>query len=99
MDWEPINETEICSTTIDNIFGPVVYDHYRKSKQMRSVIFYNLGLLNYIDVTVVVVPFLVVIGFVIFGELQNQRREFFACMFAIVLVVGNAFVLGALSWA
>jgi hypothetical protein len=91
------SETALWSTTIDNIFGPIVYDHYLKSKQIRGVIADQLKLLNYIDVTVVVASFLVVIGFVTFGELQKHCREFFACVFVIVLVVGNAFVLGTLS--
>jgi hypothetical protein len=91
------SETEFWSTTVNNIFGPVVYDHYLKSKQIRGVIFDQLGLLNYIDVAAVIASFLVVIGFVTFGRLQKQCREFFACMFVIILVVGNAFTLGALS--
>jgi hypothetical protein len=90
-------ESVFWSTVIEKIFGPLVHDHYLKSKQIRGVIFDQLELLNYVDVTFVIASFLVVIGFVIFGELQKQRRKFFACMFVMVLVVGNAFVLGALS--
>ena len=91
------SKTDFFSTPIDNIFGPVVFDHYLKSKQIRDALFDQLKLLNYIHATVVVTSFLVVIGFVTVGGLQKQRREFFVCIFVIVLVVGNAFTLGALS--
>ena len=60
-------------------------------------LFDQLKLFNYIHVPVIVASFLIVIGFLTVGGLQKQRREFFACMFVIVLVVGNAFTLGALS--
>jgi hypothetical protein len=93
----PYSETEFLSTTIHNIFGSAVYDNYLKSKQIHDALFDQLKLLNYIHVPVIVASFLIVIGFLTVGGLQKQPREFFACMFVIVLLVGNAFTLGALS--
>jgi hypothetical protein len=90
-------ETEWCSITILNIFGSTVYDHYLKSKQIGDALFNQLELLNYIHVTVLVVSSLVLIGFFVVEGRQKRPRVFFACIFVIVLVVGNAFTLGPFS--
>jgi hypothetical protein len=91
------SETEFWSTTIHNIFGPVVYDHYLNSKQIRDALFDRFELLNYIHATVLVASSLILIGFLVVGWLRKQPRAFFAAIFVIVLVVGNAFTLGVLS--
>src|SRR5216683_605373 len=91
------SETEFWTITIDNIFGPVVYNHYLKSKQMRDGLFDRFELLYYIHATVLVASFLVLIGFLVVGGLREQPRAFFAGIFVIVLVAGNAFTLGVLS--
>ena len=91
------SETEFLAITIQDVFGPVVYDHYLQSKQIRDALFDRFQLLNYIHVTVLVASSLVLIGFFVVGRLQKQPRVFFACIFVIVLVVGNAFTLGALA--
>jgi hypothetical protein len=84
------------SITIRKIFGQVVYDHYVNSKQSRGAL--RLQLLNYIHVTVLVASCLVlIIGFLVVGRLGKQPRAFFASLFVIVLVAGNAFTLGGLS--
>ena len=91
------SETEFWSTTIHNIFGPVVYNHYLESKQIRDALFDRFELLNYIHATVLVASSLVVIGFLVVGGLRKQPRAFFAGIVVIVLVAGNAFTLGVLS--
>src|ERR1700730_2929695 len=91
------SETEFWSTTIDNIFGPVVYNHYLKSKQIREALFDRFELLYHIHAIVLVASSLVLIGFLVVGGLREQPRAFFAAIFVIVLVVGNAFTLGVLS--
>jgi hypothetical protein len=90
-------ETEFWSITIHNIFGPVVYDHYLKSKQMRDALFARFELLYYIHATVLVASSLILFGFLVVGGLRKQPRAFFAGIFVIVLVAGNAFTLGVLS--
>jgi hypothetical protein len=81
---------------IDNVFGPVVHDHYRNSKQIRNELLDRFDLLNYIQAAVLVASALVLIGF-LGRELRKQRRAFFASLSVIVLVAGNAFTLGALA--
>lgn len=89
-------EASSWSITIHKIFGPVVYDQYVNSKQGRGAL--RLQLLNYIHVTVLVASFLVIIiGFLVVGGMGKQPRAFFASLFVIVLVAGNAFTLGGLS--
>ena len=84
------------SMVIDNVFGRVVYDHYRNSKQIRNELLDRFDLLNYIQAAVLVASALVLIGFLV-RELRKQRRAFFASLSVIVLVAGNAFTLGALA--
>src|SRR6185437_4151260 len=83
--------------TIDNIFGPVVYDHYLKSKQIRDALLDRLELLNYIQIAVLVASSLVLISFLVVRGSRKQPRAFFASISVIVLVAGNAFTLGVLS--
>jgi hypothetical protein len=81
---------------IDSVFGPVVYAHYRRSKQIRNALLDRLDLLNYIQAAVLVASALVLIGFLVRGP-RERPRAFFPSLSVIVLVVGNAFTLGALS--
>jgi hypothetical protein len=88
-------ETSSWSMTIDTIFGPVVYDHYLKSKQIRDAL--RLEFLNYIHAAVLVASSLVLIGFLVVRGPRKQPLAFFASLSVIVLVAGNAFTLGVLS--
>jgi hypothetical protein len=92
------SETESWSIVIHDIFGPVVYDHYLKSKQIRDALFDRFELLNYIYATVLVASSLVLVGFLVVEGLRKQPRAFFAGIFVIVLVAGNAFTVGVLSY-
>jgi hypothetical protein len=64
---------------------------------MRDALFDRFELLYYIHATVLVASSLVLIGFLVVAGLREQPRAFFAGIFVIVLVVGNAFTLGVLS--
>jgi len=90
-------ETEFWSTTIYNIFGPVVYDHYLKSKQIRDILSHRFEFINYIHATVLFASSLVLVGFVVLGGRRKQPRAFFIAVFVIVFVFGNAVTLGVLS--
>jgi hypothetical protein len=78
--------------TIDTVFGPVVYDHYRKSKQIRNALLDRLELLNSIQAAVLAASALVLVDFLVRGP-RTRPRAFFASLLVIVLVAGNAFAL------
>jgi hypothetical protein len=92
--------TDFVSITIQNIFGPVVYDSYLKSKQHHGVyVSDQFEFMNYIHGAVLFASSLVLIGFVVLGGWQKQRRAFFVAVFVLVLVFGNAVTLGVLAGA
>ena len=53
-------------------------------------------MLNRIHISAVFVSFLLIIGF-LGGGVEKQTHAFYAAIFVIILVAGNAFTLGALS--
>jgi hypothetical protein len=90
-------ETDFLSRTIDYIFGALVYDHFRKSKQIRDIHCSRFEFINYIHSAVLLASSLVLVSFVLLGARQKQPRAFFVAVFVIVLMFGNAVMLGVFS--
>jgi len=59
---------------INTVFGKVVYDHYRNSKQIRNELLARFDLLNYIQPAVLVASALVLIGFLV-REPKRSRKH------------------------
>jgi len=86
------------SIAIHDVFGPVVYDEYRQSKQIRGAFGPDwFEFLNRIHVFVLIASLIVLFGCVVLGRLRRCPDALFTSIFVAVLVVGNAFTLGVLS--
>jgi hypothetical protein len=87
--------SDFVSTQIEKVFSPNVYHQYLNSKQIRGVLGFDT--VNRIHLTVIIISFLSLIGFLIQAKRKNRIRHFYATIFVGVLVAANAFILGALA--
>jgi len=99
------------STAILNRFGPAVYEKYRHSEQnsnnfdfqtglprpVKTIGIVDFSLISRVDAGVVAASSLLLIGFLILPWAKKQLRSFYATITTTTMVVGNAFMLGALS--
>lgn len=96
-ELDPYPETWFVSRAIRDVFGPTVYDRYRKSLQISGDLVHQINWIRHIHSVVIVISFLIIISWFIIGGSRKQPRAFFTCIFVMDLLVGNAFTLGGLS--
>jgi hypothetical protein len=82
------------STAIQSVFGPVVYEHYRDSRQMRGFGFGWYEALNYFHFVFLGGSVMVLIAYLV---RRFKSRAFYGTVLVTILMIGNAFTMSILS--
>jgi hypothetical protein len=83
------------STAIQSVFGPVVYEHYRDSRQTRGDFGFGwFEALNYFHFVILGGSVMVLIAYL--GR-RFKSRSFYGTVLVTILMIGNAFTMSILS--
>ena len=82
------------SIAIRSVFGPVVYEHYRHSRQIRGFGFGWFEALNYFHFVILGLSVMVLIAYL--GR-RFKSRAFYGTVLVTILMIGNAFTMGILA--
>jgi hypothetical protein len=82
------------SKAIQSVFGPVVYEHYRDSRQMRGFGFGWFEALNYFHFVILGGSVMVLIAYL---GLRFKSRAFYGTVLVTILMIGNAFTMSSLA--
>jgi len=92
---DPYPESVGISTAIQSVFGPVVYEHYRDSRQMRGDFGFSwFEGLNYFHCVILGGSVMVLIAYL--GR-RFKSRAFYGTVLVTILIIGNAFTMSILS--
>ena len=91
----PYPESLEVSTAIQSVFGPVVYEHYRDSRQIRGDFGFGwFEALNYFHFVIFGGSVMVLITYL--GR-RFKSRPFYGTVLVTILMIGNAFTMSILS--
>jgi hypothetical protein len=88
-------DAEPASYGVRVTFGPAVYNNYRNSKQVLGIL--PIEYINHIHFIIFIFALCALVGFITIVPTKRGYRPFYAAIFVIFLVMGNAFTLGVLS--